>query len=122
MSPESPESLVSAFIDAIEARDFECARGYLSDKQFSYRSPVSKVGNADDFISIISRIGPILVKIERRKTFVEGGDVCSILIYRTTMEALKEVPVVQLATVAAGKIIALEAFFDASEYNKMIAG
>ena len=122
MSQQSPESTVSAFIDAIEARDFECARGYLSDKQFSYRSPVSRTDNADDFISIISRIGPILEKIERRKTFADGGDVCSVLNYRTTMEVLKEVPVVQLATVAAGKIIALEAFFDASEYNKMIAG
>ena len=122
MSQQSPESIVTAFIDAIEARDFECARGYLSGAQFAYRSPVSKVDNADDFISIISRIGPILVKIERRKTFVDGGDVCSILNYRTTMEALKEVPVVQLATVVAGKIISLEAFFDASEYNKMIAG
>jgi len=37
------------------------------------------------------------------------------------MEAIKEVPVVQLATVVAGKIIALEVFFDASEYNKMLA-
>jgi ketosteroid isomerase-like protein len=37
------------------------------------------------------------------------------------MEAIQEVPVVQLATVADGKIIALEAFFDASEYNKMLA-
>jgi hypothetical protein len=122
MSPESPEGIVSAFIDAIEARDFECARGYLSDKQFSYRSPVSRADDADTFISIVSRVGPILEKIERRKTFVDGGDVCSILNYRTTMEAIKEVPLVQLATVVAGKIIALEVFFDASEYNKMFAG
>ena len=56
------------------------------------------------------------------RTFVDGSDVCSILHYITTMEALKEVPVVQLATVDAGKIIALEVFFDASEYNKMLAG
>jgi ketosteroid isomerase-like protein len=35
------------------------------------------------------------------------------------MEALKEVPVVQLTTVAEGKIVAMEVFFDASEYNKM---
>ncbi len=111
-----------AFINAIEARDFECARGYLSDTQFTYRSPVSRADNADTFITIISRIGPILERIERRRTFIDGSDVCSILNYRTTMEAIKEVPVVQLATVDAGKIIALEAFFDASEYNKMIAG
>ena len=38
------------------------------------------------------------------------------------MDTLKDVAVVQLASVADGKIIALEVFFDASEYNKMIAG
>lgn len=122
MSQQSPESIVTAFIDAIEARDFECARGYISDTQFTYRSPVSRTEDADTFITLISRIGPILERIERHRTFVDGSDVCSILHYRTTMEALKEVPVVQLATVAAGKIIALEVFFDASEYNKMLAG
>ncbi|MGB5305854.1 MAG: hypothetical protein WBO57_06405, partial [Gammaproteobacteria bacterium] len=60
MSLQSSETIVAAFIDAIEARDFECARGYLSDTRFSYRSPVSRADDADTFINIISRIGPIL--------------------------------------------------------------
>jgi limonene-1,2-epoxide hydrolase len=121
VNPSSPENIVAAFIDAIEARDFEAARACLSDTRFSYRSPVSKTDNADTFINIISRVGPILEGIERRRTFIDGNEVCSILNYRTSMEALQEVPVVQLATVVAGKIIALETFFDASEYNKMFA-
>ena len=122
MSQQSPATIVTAFIDAIEARDFERAREFLSDTQFTYRSPVSKTDNADTCMALISRIGPILVRIERHRTFVDGSDVCSILHYRTTMETLKDVAVVQLATVADEKIIALEVFFDASEYNKMIAG
>jgi limonene-1,2-epoxide hydrolase len=122
VSRQSPAATVAAFIDAIEARDFERARDYLSDTQFSYRSPVSMTDDADTFIALVSRIGPILERIERRRTFVDGGDVCSILHYRTTMESLKDVAVVQLATVAEGKIVSLEVFFDASEYNKMIAG
>ena len=121
MSQQSPESIVSAFIDAIEARDFEYARRYLSDTQFSYRSPVSRTDDADNFIIIISRVGPILEGIKRRRTFVDGNNVCSILNYRTSMEAMREVPVVQLATVADGKIVTLEALFDASAYNKMFA-
>ena len=120
MGQPSSENTVAAFIDAIEARDFEHARKYLADTQFTYRSPVSKTDNADTCISLISRIGPILERIERRRTFVDGDDVCSILLYRTSMENLKEVPVVQLATVTAGKITALEVFFDASAYNSML--
>ncbi|MGB5539798.1 MAG: nuclear transport factor 2 family protein [Gammaproteobacteria bacterium] len=122
MSGQLPEDTVASFLDAIEARDFDLARGYLSDSQFSYRSPVSRTDNADTFIALVSRIGPILERIERRRTFVDGGDVCSILQYRTTMDAIKNVPVVQLATVIAGKIVALEVFFDASEYNRMLDG
>jgi hypothetical protein len=119
MTESAAERVVGAYLDAREGRDIERLRGYLSDTGFSYRSPVSVADDADTYIIIISRIGPIIESIERVRTFVDGNDVCSILKFRTTMEALKEVPVVQLATVADGKIVALEVFFDASEYNKM---
>ena len=119
MSESAAEKIVGAYLDALEGRDFEGLRTFLSDTGFSYRSPVSKADNADDYILIISRVGPILEKIERVRTFVDGDDVCTILRFRTTMETLKEVPVVQLTAVANGKIVAIEVFFDASEYNKM---
>ena len=121
MAESDAESIVTAYLDALEGRDFERLRSYLSDAGFSYRSPVSVANDADTFIIIISRIGPILERIERVRTFVDGNDVCSILKFRTTMESLKEVPVVQLATVADGKIVSMEVFFDASEYNRMFA-
>ena len=119
MTESAAEKIVIAYLDALEDRDFEQLRTFLSDTGFSYRSPVSMADNADDYIIIISRVGPILERIERVRTFVDGDDVCSILRFRTTMESLKEVPVVQLTSVADGKIIAIEVFFDASEYNKM---
>jgi limonene-1,2-epoxide hydrolase len=119
MTESAAESIVTAYLDALEGRDFEQLRTYLSDTGFSYRSPVSEANDADAFIIIISRVGPIIESIERVRTFVDGNDVCSILKFRTTMESLKEVPVVQLTSVADGKIVAMEVFFDASEYNKM---
>jgi hypothetical protein len=119
MTESAAEKIVIAYLDALEDRDFEQLRTFLSDTGFSYRSPVSMADNADDYIIIISRVGPILERIERVRTFVDGDDVCSILRFRTTMESLKEVPVVQLTSVANGKIVAIEVFFDASEYNKM---
>ncbi len=119
MTESAAEEIVTAYLDALEDRDFERLRTFLSDAGFSYRSPVSMADNADDYIIIISRVGPILERIERVRTFVDGDDVCSILKFRTTMESLKEVPVVQLTSVADGKIVAIEVFFDASEYNKM---
>ena len=119
MGESDAERIVTAYLDALEGRDFERLRSYLSETGFSYRSPVSVADNADAHIMLVSRLGPILEGIERVRTFVDGSDVCSILKFRTTMETLKEVPVVQLTTVANGKIITIEVFFDASEYNRM---
>ena len=119
MGESDAERIVTAYLDALEGRDFERLRSYLTDTGFSYRSPVSEADDADTYIIIVSRVGPILEGIERVRTFVDGNDVCSILKFRTTMEAIREIPVVQLTTVAAGKIVAMEVFFDASAYNRM---
>ena len=119
MSPETPVEVVSAYLDAFESRDFERARQYLSDTDFHYHSPVSDADNADAFTINISRLGPILERIERRKVFTQGNEVCVIMHLITTMESMKDVPVVELATVVDGRITDMEVFFDASEYNKM---
>jgi predicted SnoaL-like aldol condensation-catalyzing enzyme len=119
MRPETPVEVVSAYLDAFESRDFERARQYLSDTDFHYHSPVSDADNADAFTINISRLGPILERIERRKVFTQGNEVCVIMHLITTMESMKDVPVVELATVVDGKISDMEVFFDASEYNKM---
>ena len=119
MRPETPLEVVNAYLNALEDRDFELARRYLSDTGFHYRSPVTETSKADSFIFSISRIGPILERIERRKVFTKDDEVCVIMHIITTMEHMKNVPVVQLAKVVDGKIIDMEVFFDASEYNKM---
>ena len=119
MNPETPAEVVSAYLDAFEDRDFERARQYLSDTDFHYLSPVTRVNNADDFTIIISRIGPILERLERRRIFTKDDEVCVIMHIITAMEGMKDIPLVQLAKVVDGKITDMEVFFDASEYNKM---
>ncbi len=120
MTTHVPEEVVNAFLDAFEAREFERARVLLSNETFSYQSPIESFTNADEFIASISRVGPILERIERCKTFVHGNDVCSILKIHTTMDTLNAAPVAQVTTVVGGKITVMEAIFDATEYNKMI--
>ena len=120
MTTQAAEEVVNALFDAFEARDFEQAREFLSDETFSYQSPIESFTDADEFIANISRIGPILERIERCKTFVKGNDVCSVLKIHTTMDTLNAALVAQVTTVVNGKITAIEAVFDATEYNKMI--
>jgi len=119
MSKPTPQEIVHAYLDAIEARDFEHARTYLSDKHFTYRSPIAGFNDADAFIADIWRIGPILEGIERRKTFVDGNEVCDILDFKIRMAQLSTIPVVHWATVEGDEIASIEVFFDATAYSRM---
>ena len=120
MTAQRPEEVVNDLFDAFEARDFERVRSFLSDDTFSYLSPIESFSDADNYIVNISRVGPILERIERCQTFVNGNDVCSILKIHTTMDKLNAATVVELTTVVGGKVTSMEAIFDATEYNRMI--
>lgn len=119
MTEPTPVQIVTAYLDALEARDFALARTYLADQGFTYRSPVINVDDADAFIADIWRVGPILERIERRRHFVDANAVCSILNFKLSMSGFQNVPVAHLASIANGKIEAIEAFFDATEYMKL---
>lgn len=113
------KEVVDAYLRAIAARDFERARAWLSDGSFTHRSPISSFTNADAFIADISRIGPILEGIVRRRTFVDGNEVCAVVNYVTRMDRREVTPVVHWLTVADGKIVSIETFFDARGYAKL---
>lgn len=119
MSKPTPQEVVHAYLDAIEARDFEHARTYLSDGHFTYRSPIAGFNDADAFIADIWRVGPILEGIDRRKTFVDGNEVCDILGFKIRMAQLSTIPVVHWAIVDGDKIVSIEVFFDATAYSRM---
>lgn len=115
----SPEQVVDAYLAAIAARDFDAARRCLSNRSFRHRSPISSFSDADAFIADIARIGPILEAIERRRTFVDGNEVCTIADYITRMDRREVTPVVHWLTVVDGQIVAIETFFDARGYAKL---
>ena len=119
-SNATPAELVDAYFAAFAARDFDALRACLSDGPFSHRSPIATIKDADTFAAYISRIGPVLEGIARRRTFVDGDEVCAIVDYRIRLSDLMEVPVAIWFKVAGNRIVALETFFDASEYRRMI--
>lgn len=117
----SPEETVHAYLAAVEARDFALARNFLADRGFLYHSPVSDFTDADAFIAVIEKIGPILERIECRRTFAAGNEVCSILRFVTSWSAPRLTDVVQWTTVVDGRITCMEIFFDGRAYREMFA-
>jgi limonene-1,2-epoxide hydrolase len=68
----------------------------------------------------MSRIGPVLEGLDRRRTFVDGDEVCAIVDYRIRLSELMQASVVSWFRVEAGRIVSIENFFDATEYRRMI--
>ncbi len=111
--------VVTAFFDAIEARDFERAEVLLSAENFSYEGSIEQHDNAADFIQSVSRFGAILESVERRRIFVDGDEVCAILRYETSLEPIESVRIAHWIRVERGKITRIESFFDARAYASM---
>lgn len=116
----TPAQVVDAYFEAFAARDFDGLRACLANGAFRHRSPIASIDDADTFAAYISRIGPVLEGLDRRRTFAEGDEVCAIVDYRIRISELMVVPVVVWFRVAGGRIVAIETFFDATEYRRMI--
>jgi limonene-1,2-epoxide hydrolase len=119
-SNATPAEVVDAYFTAFAARDFDRLRECLSDGAFSHRSPIAAIDDADTYAAYMSRIGPVLEGLERRRTFVDGDEVCAIVEYRIRLSELMKVSVATWFRVAGGRITAIENFFDATEYRRMI--
>ncbi len=119
MEKTSPESVVNAYLDSLEAGDFARVRRCLLDSGFTNRSPISAFDDADAFVADISRVSAILERIERRRMFVNGDEVCVILNYVTHMHKRQVTPVVHWMRLSGDRIASIETFFDARIYEEL---
>ena len=120
MTEATTKAVFNTFLDAFAAHDYDAVRATLSDVKFNYRGPVDAHTSPDIFVvDIVGRIGQILDGIDRRHIFIDGHDVCAILDFRIRINIVDITRVVLWAKVEQGKIISLEAFFDATEYTEM---
>ncbi len=114
-----PLRLVECYLAARDAHDYERARAFLADLGFSFRSPIAHFGSADAFIQYSALTGSIVQSVERRKVFVDGADVCHFLTYRIQISEKQSVEVAQWARVEGGRIVDIEAIFDATAYRML---
>lgn len=114
-----PLEVVEGYLDAVAAHDFERARGYLSDDEFFYQSPIARFRSADELIFHTALSAGILQRIERAKAFTDGADVCHILDLVVQISEKQSVRVAHWARVREGRIVLIEAVFDASIYRDL---
>lgn len=119
MVKSSPKDVVDAYLNAFGEKKFDKAGEYLSKTKFSFIGPIDRFDNVNSFLNAIKKLEPILEKIEMRKIFVDGSDVCAIYDMLTSSPA-GTVRCTELCHVNNdGKITSTEVFFDASPFRAM---
>lgn len=114
-----PLSVVTDYLAALHAFDYERARSCLADEGFEFTSPTHRFDSADDFIGHVTLAGGIMQSAQTRKVFVDGADLCHILTYRVQISEKQDVAVALWTRVNAGRIRRIELIFDASIYRDL---
>lgn len=113
-----PVAVVDDYLSGVETGDFDRVRSCLADR-FSYRGPLRQFDDPDAFIANVWHFGQILQRIERRKIFTDGPQVCGILNFHIHFHERRTIPVVLWAKVEDGKIVSIESFYDSADYTRL---
>jgi hypothetical protein len=68
-----------------------------------FTTPRENIQGAQEYISALPRLGPILLRNEMKKSFVDGNEVCIIYDFLTDT-AVGAVPSVEWVTVEVGRL------------------
>ncbi len=72
-SVKSAKDIVMEYMQAAERRDFQSARGYVSDN-VSYMSPLNSFDRAEPYLKYFEHLE--LPKLDIKKEFADSNDVC----------------------------------------------
>jgi ketosteroid isomerase-like protein len=104
-------SVGEGYFDAWTSGDFETARSMVHD-DLTFRGPFETFERADDFFESLRRVGGgLLERAEKRKVFVDGGDVCVIYDF-VAKPPVGPSPTVEWYRVRDGKIAEIQIVFD----------
>lgn len=106
--------VVRRYFEALEARDFRGARGFLAD-DLQFDGPIDHFDRADDFIKEISGLYGMVKGADHQAWIAEGAEVAVFYILDT---ALAKAPVAEWHTVRAGRIARIRAYFDARPFAR----
>src|SRR5947208_14838767 len=74
---ESQSDVALKYFDHWSKKEYEASARY-HDEHLSFTGLVDNIDNAQDYVQSIRRLAQIVTGVHRRKTFVEGNDVCFV--------------------------------------------
>ncbi len=106
--------IVKSYQTALGAGDFAAARKLMQD-DMTFQGPFDTFHTADEYLEAVKRLAAIIQRIDLRKVFVDGEDVC-VLYDMVTNTPAGTAFIAEWYQVQGGKIAALRAVFDARPF------
>jgi ketosteroid isomerase-like protein len=113
----SAGEVVQSYQAALGAGDFAAARKLMRD-DMTFRGPFDTFHTADGYLEAVKRLASIIQRIDLKKVFVDGDDVC-VLYDMVTSTPAGTAFIAEWYQVADGQIAALQAVFDARPFAPM---
>lgn len=112
--------VVESYRSALGKGDFGAARSLMQDTM-AFQGPLDTFDTADQYLEASKRLAPIIQRIDVKKMFVDGNDVC-VLYEMVTNTPAGTAFIAEWYQVRDGKIAALRAVFDARPFAAMFGG
>ena len=108
---------VLGFQQAMGKGDWKGARGFLAN-DLNFVGPFESFSKADDYMAALQKLHHIVERVEPKKMFVDGEDVC-MLYDMVTNPPAGTAFISEWYKVNAGKISAVRVVFDARPFAPM---
>ena len=113
----SAKEIVEKYKEAVGRKDFAAARKLLHD-DLAFQGPIETLNKADDYVASITKLANIIQRMEVKKVFADGNDVC-VLYDMVTNTPAGTAFIVEWYQVRGDKIGSLHAVFDARPFAAM---
>ena len=117
VAQESSAKVAQEYFDAWSKKNYDASACYLDDN-LSFTGPIDTFTNSADYLQAIRRLGPIVVEVRKKKTFIDGGDVCFIYDLVTNTPA-GTVPCAEWIHADKNKVKSIRVYFDARPFAAM---
>jgi hypothetical protein len=114
-----PKEIVLNYENALNSGDWGTARSYLDDN-LRAGGPLATYDNADSFIEAMKRRHPMIKKVDMRKVFAEGQDVCILYDVTTVIPNAPISFTAEWCHVRDDKINSILVVFDPRYFESMI--
>jgi hypothetical protein len=120
MISQSAAEIVQSYQTALGSGDFDTARTFMRD-DMSFSGPFDTFATADDYLGALRQLATIIERVDLKKVFVDGNDVC-VLYDMVTNTPAGTAFIAEWYQVRDGKIAALRAVFDARPFVPLFGG